>query len=68
MRFLKNSGIRLHYSTAVWKTAVTGLLPGRRIMPDKFVTATIEDYLNQKDGEKENAQGLVAGRGSGIRN
>jgi C-terminal processing protease CtpA/Prc len=46
---LRNTGLRLRYSTQVFKTAVDGQTPGIGIEPDIHVTTSIEDYLAQHD-------------------
>ncbi|HEX3047296.1 MAG TPA: S41 family peptidase, partial [Bacillota bacterium] len=56
---LLNTGIQLHYSTMAFKTAVSGLTPGRGIMPDYEVVPTIQDYLQRKDVELDFAVGLI---------
>lgn len=56
---LKNTRLRLHYSTKAYQTAVTGLKLGRGVMPDYYVLPTIQDYINGEDAEKEYAIKLI---------
>jgi hypothetical protein len=56
---LVNTNLRLHYSTAPWKVAVSGLTPGRGIIPDHLIIPTIADYINNRDVEMEFALGLI---------
>ncbi len=56
---LVNTKLRLRYSTAPWKVAVSGLTPGRGIIPDHLITPTIEDYINNRDAEMEFVLGLI---------
>jgi C-terminal processing protease CtpA/Prc len=46
---LRNTGLRLRYSTQAFQTAVDGQTPGIGIEPDIRVARTIEDYLKQHD-------------------
>lgn len=46
---LRNTGLRLRYSTAVFKTDVEGFKAGIGIDPDIFVERTLVDYLNNDD-------------------
>ncbi len=48
-KVLKNTGIRLRYSTDVFQTAVEGQRSGIGITPDIRVEWTIEDYLEGMD-------------------
>jgi len=56
---LSNTKLSFHYSTKAFSTAVSGLTPGRGIIPDYPVTPTIEDHLRQRDGEMELAIGMI---------
>lgn len=46
---LRNTGIRLRYSTDVFKTAVEGFPAGEGIEPDISIEWTIEDYVSGSD-------------------
>ena len=46
---LKNTGLRLRYSTQAFKTAVEGQKAGIGIEPDIFVEWSLEDYLSGND-------------------
>jgi len=41
------------------ETAVSGLTRGRGVLPDYEVNPTIEDYLHDRDVEREYALGLI---------
>jgi C-terminal processing protease CtpA/Prc len=56
---LVNTGIRFHFATEPWEVAVSGLTPGRGIIPDYIVTPTIMDYLNNDDVVMEVAMDLI---------
>ncbi len=56
---LKNTRLRLRYSTQAFQTAVSGLTPGRGIIPDYYVFPSIQDYLNRNDVEKDYAIKLI---------
>jgi len=55
---LSHSQFPFLYSTQAFSTAVSGLTPGRGIMPDYEVIPTIQDYLAQRDVVKEFALSL----------
>ncbi len=46
---LRNTGLRLRYSTRVFRTAVDGMETGIGIQPDMPVKWTLEDYLEGND-------------------
>jgi C-terminal processing protease CtpA/Prc len=46
---LKNTGLRLRYSTHAFKTAVEGQKPGIGIEPDILVEWSLEDYIVGND-------------------
>lgn len=51
--------LRFSYSTNTFTTAVSGLTPGRGIMPDLPVTPTAQDWINGNDPAKTLAQRLL---------
>lgn len=56
---LKNTGIKFHYSTTEYKTAVSGMTPGRGIIPDMEIKYTLEDAALLRDLEMEYAVGQI---------
>lgn len=46
---LSNTGLRLRYSTDIFKTAVEGQEEGIGIEPDMYIEWTIEDYIEGND-------------------
>lgn len=56
---LKNTKLRLYYSTMVIKTDVTNLKKGRGIIPDYKVSYTLKDYLNKLDPQMKKAIELI---------
>lgn len=56
---LSNTMLIPHGSVALFETAVSGLTPGRGIMPDHEVIPTIEDYLSGRDAVMEYAISLM---------
>lgn len=57
---LKNTKLRLHYSTTPYKTEVKGFEKGRGLMPDYPVEKTLEDVLLQQDPFMEKALELIS--------
>ncbi|ACB76937.1 S41 family peptidase [Opitutus terrae] len=51
--------LRFSYSTNTFTTAVSGLTPGRGIMPDLPVTPTAQDWISGNDPVKAVAQRLL---------
>lgn len=56
---LKNTGINIHCSTDEYTTAVSGMTPGRGIMPDYPIKYKMKDYLARKDLEMELAVEMI---------
>lgn len=56
---LSNTTLIPHGSVALFETAVTGLTPGRGIMPDYEVVPTIQDYITGRDAVMEYAISLM---------
>jgi C-terminal processing protease CtpA/Prc len=56
---LPRTGMRLHSSNSVFRTAVTGLPLGRGITPDREVTAGIADLIARRDLAMETATSLI---------
>ena len=56
---LTRSQLSFVYSTMAFTTAVSGLTPGRGIMPDYEVIPSIEDFLGNRDVVKEFALSLI---------
>lgn len=59
---LKNTGLQFRYSTKVYQVDVTGLTPGRGIMPDYPVVATLESFMAKTDLEMAKAIELIQGK------
>ncbi len=59
---LSNTKIYYRYSTKAFKTAVSGLIPGRGVIPDFQITPSIDDLLKNKDLEMELAIKLILDR------
>jgi hypothetical protein len=57
---LRRTGMRLRSSNAVYRTAVSGLPPGRGIVPDEEVEPGIEDLIAGRDPVMERALSLAA--------
>ncbi len=60
---LGHTGLILRVSTRTYTTAVTGMTPGRGILPDHPVIPTVEERLAHFDAPMDCALGLIAGRG-----
>jgi C-terminal processing protease CtpA/Prc len=58
-KVLSNTQIKLHISTTKYSVAVTGLTPGRGIIPDLPVTSNIQDYIDNRDTIKISAINLI---------
>jgi C-terminal processing protease CtpA/Prc len=56
---LYNTNLVLHFSTTKYSTAVSGLTPGRGILPNYSVTPTIQDYISNRDPVKIYAINLI---------
>jgi C-terminal processing protease CtpA/Prc len=57
---LSNTRMRLHYSTLVYELAVEGLPKSMGIKPDIVVKKDINDLLNKKDPQLEQALEILA--------
>jgi C-terminal processing protease CtpA/Prc len=56
---LKETGIRVRYSTAMYEVAVSGMEPGIGVAPDILVVPTLDDYLSGRDAALEAALGAA---------
>lgn len=56
---LGRTQLRLRYATTAFATAVSGLTPGRGILPDHTAVPTIEDRIAARDVAQEFALSLV---------
>jgi len=52
---LNHTRLRLHYSTQVYQVAVEGFSPDEGVMPDIYVTPSIDDILNDEDVQMQRA-------------
>jgi hypothetical protein len=57
---LRNTGLQFKYSTQVWKVAVTGLEPGRGILPNYEVSPSAADLIQGRDVRRSFAEDLAA--------
>ncbi|MCX7772232.1 MAG: peptidase S41, partial [Clostridia bacterium] len=56
---LKNTKMKLHYSTETFRTAVENMVLGQGILPDYPIEPTIDDLLAGKDMEMAKALELI---------